>query len=190
MSLIKIKTEDEKTMEIDERILNFSELFHTLHENFETKLDKPLIGIKENDVKLLIKFCEACDYNPIKFESPLWKKPFQTHYNDIIGNNANLERFYNELTGDELIKYFKICYFYDSNPLRDFLYFKLYDVFNDKEKYKNYFKDEGKEKLEEILKINDDKKNYLYHEYEGFIEKQINSFSPEEIDNCLLQIYP
>ena len=190
MSLIKIRTEDEKNMELDERILNFSELFKTLHENYETKLDKPLTGIKENDVKLLIKFCDACDYIPINIETPLWKKTFQANYNDIIGNNAKLERFYNELTDDNLLKYFKICYFYNSNPLRDFLFFKLYDVFNDKEKFKNYFKDEGMDKLEEIVKINDEKKNYLYKEYQGFIEKQVNSFSDEEIENYLLQIYP
>ena len=189
MSLIKIKTEDEKIMEVDKSILKFSELFNTLYENYELNLDTPLTGIKKNDVKLLIKFCEACNYTPLKFESPLWKKSFQTHYNNIQ-NNAKLEQFYNELTGETLIKYFKISNFYDSNSLRDFLYFKLYDIFSDKEKYKNYFREEGEQKLEEILKINDEKKSYLYNTYNSFIEKQVNSFTPEEIENYLLQTYP
>ena len=89
-----------------------------------------------------------------------------------------------------MIQYFKICYFYESKVLQEFLYFKLYEVFNDKEKFKNYFKNENKDTLEQILKINDEKKNLLYNEYRDFIEKQVNLTSPEEIENYLIQFYP
>ena len=177
-------------MKVDEKITNISELFNTLHSNYETQMGKPLTGIRENDMNLLIDFCEAINYTPIKFNTPLWKKPFQIHYQEIIGKNEQLEKFYKELTCDKMLKYFKICYFYESKALQEFLYFKLFDVFNDKEKFKEYFKDEDKDILEQILKINDEKKNYLYNEYKDFIEKQINVFSSEEIDNYLLQYYP
>ena len=156
MSLIEFITEDEKVMKVDEKITNISELFNTLHENYETQIEKPLAGIRENDMNLLIDFCEAIDYTPIKFNKPLWKKPFQSHYDEVIGKNAKIEKFYKELTYDKMMKYFKICYFYDSKALKEFLYFKLYDVFNDKEKFKEYFKDENKENLEQILKISDE----------------------------------
>ena len=190
MSLIEFITEDEIVMKVDEKITKISELFNTLHENYETQMGKPLTGIREKDMNLLISFCEAIDYTPLKFKPPLWKKPFQNHYDEIIGKNEKLEKFYKELTSDKLLKYFKICYFYESKALQDFLYFKLYDVFNDKEKFKEYFKDEDKDTLEQILKITDEKKSYLYNEYKDFIEKQINLSSPEEIENYLLQYYP
>ena len=57
-------------------------------------------------VNLLISFCDAIDYTPIKFSTPLWKKPFQNHYNETIGKNEKLEKFYKELTSDKLLKYF------------------------------------------------------------------------------------
>ncbi len=43
-------TEDKKVMKVDERIVNFSELFKTLNENFETDIGKPLTGIKEKEM--------------------------------------------------------------------------------------------------------------------------------------------
>ena len=91
MSLIKFLTEDNKVMTVDERITKFSELFNTLHQNFETESGKPLAGIKESDINLLITFCEACNYTKIKYKTPLWKKPFQIHYDEIIGNNEKLK---------------------------------------------------------------------------------------------------
>ena len=190
MSLIELRTEDDVAMKIDERIVNFSELINTLHENFDTDLGKPLAGIKENEINLLIKFCEACNYTPVKFEKPIWKKTFKNHYFAIISKNKKLEEFYNDLNYDKLCAYFKICYFYDSTPLKEFLYFKLYDIFNDKEKFKEYFKDKDKDIMEQILNISDEKKDRLYNEYKNFIEKQIKAFSAEEIDNYLLQYYP
>ena len=190
MSLIEFKTDDEKIMKVDERIIQFSELFNTLHENYETEIGKPLTGITESDMNLLIAFCEACNYIPIKFKTPLWKKPFKQHYDEYIKNNEKLEKFYNELTCDKLMTYIKISYFYDSNSLKELLYFKLYDVFGDEEKCKEYFKDKDKEIMEKLLKFNDERESYLYHKYNNFIEKQVNSFSSEEIENYLLQYYP
>ena len=190
MSLITFLTEDDKVMTVDERITKFSELFNTLHQNFETESGKPLTGIKESDINLLITFCEACNYTKIKYKTPLWKKPFQIHYDEIIGNNEKLIEFYDELTLDKLLKYIKLSYFYDSNPLKDFCYFKLYDIFNDEKKCKEYFKDKDKKGIEAVLKIDDEKKNYLYNEYNNFIEKQVNSFSDEEIENYVLQHFP
>ena len=189
MNLIEFQTEDNKVMKVDERIIKISELFNTLHQNYETEIGKPLTGITEKDMNLLIEFCEAINYTPIKFNTPLWKKPFQIHYDEIIGKNEKLKNFYAQLTSDKLIQYFKICYFYESKVLQEFLYFKLYEVFNDKEKFKNYFKNENKDTLEQILKINDEKKNLLYNEYRDFIEKQVNLTSPEEIENYLIQFY-
>ena len=176
MSLIEFITEDEIVMKVDEKITKISELFNTLHENYETQMGKPLTGIREKDMNLLISFCEAIDYTPLKFKPPLWKKPFQNHYDEIIGKNEKLEKFYKELTSDKLLKYFKICYFYESKALQDFLYFKLYDVFNDKEKFKEYFKDEDKDTLEQILKITDEKKSYLYNEYKDLINIKKNNY--------------
>ena len=190
MTLIEFITEDDKLMKVDERITKFSELFNTLHENYETELGKPLTGITENDMNLLISFCEACNYTSIKFNTPLWKKPFKSHYDEIIGANKKLEKLYEELTCDKMLKYFKISYFYESTALKEFLYFKLYDIFNDKEKFKEYFKDKDKDIMEQILNISDEKKDRLYNEYKNFIEKQIKAFSAEEIDNYLLQYYP
>ena len=190
MTLIEFLTEDNKVMKIDERITKVSELFETLFQNYESEIDKPLTGITENDVNLLIEFCEAINYAPIKFNTPLWKKPFQIHYDEIIEKNEKLKQFYNQITSDKLVKYFKIGNYYESKALLEFLYFKLYDIFNDKEKFKSYFKDENKDTLEQILKINEEKKNYLYNEYKNFIEKQMNLIPPKEFDNYLLQCYP
>ena len=101
-----------------------------------------------------------------------------------------MEKFYNELTCEKLMECIKISDFYESNPLKAFLYFKLYDVFNDEQKCKEYFKDKDKETMERILKFNDEKINHLYNEYHDFIEKQVNLLSPEEIENCLMQQFP
>ena len=190
MSFIEFTTQENKTMKVDERIVNFSELFKTLHANYETEIGKPLAGIKEEEMNLLIKFCELCDYTPITFEQPIWKKSFKNHYFALIAKNKKLEDFYKELNYDKLCKFFKICYFYDSTPLKEFLYFKLYDIFNDEKKTIDYFKNEEKGTIEEALKIDDNKKNYLYIKYQDFIKKQIETLSPEEINNYCLEYYP
>ena len=190
MSLIELRTEDDVAMKIDERIVNFSELINTLHENFDTDLGKPLAGIKENEINLLIKFCEACNYTPVKFEKPIWKKTFKNHYFAIISKNKKLEEFYNDLNYDKLCTYFKICYFYDSTPLKEFLYFKLYDIFNDEKKCIDYFKSKDKDIMDQVVKIDDNKKSYLYNKYQDFIKKQIESLTPEEINSYCLQYYP
>ena len=190
MMLIEIQTEDGKIMNINQNITNFSGLFNTLHENYDTKGCTPLSGIFEKDLNILIDFCEACDYTIIKFDVPLWKKPFKNHYDEIIKGKEKLEKFYNELTCEKLMECIKISDFYESNPLKAFLYFKLYDVFNDEQKCKEYFKDKDKETMERILKFNDEKINHLYNEYHDFIEKQVNLLSPEEIENCLMQQFP
>ena len=189
-SLIELTTEDNKVIKIDKRISQFSELFHTLIENYGTKINKSLPGITENDLNLLITFCEACNYVPIKFNTPLWKKSFKIHYDDIIKKNKKLEKFYEELTCDNLLKCLKISYFYESTYLKEFVYFKIYDVFNDEAKFKEYFKDKDKDTIEQILKISDEKKSYLYNEYNDFIEKQVKFFSKEEIDNHLMEYFP
>ena len=190
MSLIEFRTEDDVVMKIDERIVNFSELINTLHENYETDMGKPLTGIKENEINLLVKFCEACDYTPINFEKPIWKKTFKNHYFAKIAKNKKLEDFYNELDYDKLCAYFRICYFYDSNPLKEFLYFKLYDIFNDEAKSIDYFKSKDKDIIEKVVKIDDNKKNILYKKYQDFIKKQIELLSPEEINAYCLEFYP
>ena len=191
MSIIQFTTQDEKTMKVDERIVNFSELFNILNLIYEKEIEKPLAGIKEAEMNLLIKFCEACDYTPITFEKPLWKKNFKNHYFAVISNNKKLEDFYNELNYDKLCSYLKICYFYDSLPLKEFLYFKLYDIFNDEKKTIDYFKCKDKENtIEEALKIDDNKRKYLYNKYQDFIKKQIETLSPEEINNFCLEYFP
>ena len=190
MPLIKFRTEDDKEMAVDERIVKFSELFNTLHENFETEIGKPLAGIKEEQMNLLVKFCDACDYTPIKFDKPIWKKDFSVHYSKIFSKNKKLESFYNELNYDQLCAYFKICYFYDSSPLKEFLYFKLYDIFNDDKKCINFFQSQDKDTIGEVIKIDNKKKNDLYLKYQDFLKKQIESLSPEEIEEYCLKCYP
>ncbi len=187
MSLIEFMTEDKKVMKVDERIVNFSELFKTLNENFETDTGKPLTGIKEKEMNLLVEFCEACDYNQINFEKPIWKKTFKKNYDEKIAKNEKLVKFYNELNCEKLCTYLKISYFYDCVALKEFLYFKLYDVFEDENKSKEYFKEKDNDIIEEILKIDDEKQNILYNHYQEFIRKQIQFLTPEEInDYCLL----
>ena len=189
MSSLKLRTEDDILMKVDKRVVNFSELINTLNENYEIDLGKPLTGIRENEIDLLIQFCEACDYSPIQFEKPIWKKTFKNYYFSIISKNKKLEEFYNELNYDKLCKYFRICYFYDSIPLKEFLYFKLYDIFNDEKKCIEFFT-EDKKIIEDVVKIDDAKKNLLYNKYQDFIMSQIESLSPEEINNYCLQYYP
>ena len=190
MSFIEFITQDEKKMKVDLRITQFSELINTLHENYETEMDAPLTGIKEKELSLLIKFCELCDYTPINFEKPLWKKSFKNHYFAKISCNKNLEQFYNELDYDKLCSYLKICYFYDSPPLKEFLYFKLYDLFNDEEKCRNFFQGKDKDVIAEALKLDDRKKKYLYDKYQEFIIKQIEELSPEEINDYCIECFP
>ncbi len=113
MSLIVLTTEDNKVMKVDKRIMDFSVLLKSLNENYGENMEDPLTGIKENDMNLLIKFCDACDYMPITFEKPIWKKTFKNNYITKISNNKKLEQFYNELDFKKLCQYFKISYFYD-----------------------------------------------------------------------------
>ena len=191
MSLIEFTTEDNKIMKVDERIVKFSEVFKTLHENYETEIGSPLTGIREEEMKILISFCEACDYTPITFEKPIWKKTFKNHYLAKISKNKKLEEFYTGLNYEKLCSFFKICYFYDSEPLKEFLYFKLCDIFNDEKKCIEYFKDKDEEEnIEKAVKIDDEKKNFLYHKYQDFIKKQIELLSPEEINDYCLQCCP
>ena len=190
MSFIEFTTEDNKIMKVDERIVKFSGILNTLHENYETEIGSPLTGIREEEMKVLITFCEACDYTPIVFEKPIWKKTFKNHYFAKIENNKKLEEFYNGLNYEKLCSFFKICYFYDSEPLKEFLYFKLYDVFNDEKKCIDYFKDKDKDTIKNALKIDEDKKNFLFNKYQDFIKKQVELLSPEEINDYCLQYWP
>ena len=190
MSLIEFRTQDDKEMKVDKRIVNFSELFNTLHENFETESGKPLAGILENEVNILITFCEACEYEPIKFDKPIWKKEFNNYYAEKIAKNKKLEEFYNKLDYDNLCLYLKISYFYDSLPLKEFLYFKIYDIFNDEQKCIDYFKSNDENTINNALIIDDEKKEYLYNKYQYFLRKQIESLSPEEINDYCLKCYP
>ena len=190
MSFIEFITQDEKKVKVDARITKFSELINTLHENYETELGAPLTGIKEQELNLLIEFCEVCNYTPIIFEKPLWKKNFKNHYFAIISKNEKLEKFYKELDYEKLCKFFKICYFYDSGPLKEFLYFKLYDIFNDEEKCKKFFTGKDKEAIEEAIKIDDNKRKNLFIKYQDFIKEQIEGLSPEEINDYCLECCP
>ena len=190
MSFIEFVTQDNKKMKVDKRIVEFSELFNTLNENYETEMGSPLAGIKEEQMNLLIKFCEACDYTPITFEKPIWKKTFKNHYLAIISKNKKLEDFYNDLNYDKLCEYFKICYFYDSTPLKEFLYFKLYDIFNDEQKTIDYFDSKDKDIIKKAVEIDDNKRNYLYNKYQNFINKQLEKLTPQEINDYCQQCYP
>ena len=190
MSFIEFVTQDNKKMKVDKRIVNFSELFNTLHENFETELGSPLAGIKEAEMNLLIKFCEACEYTPITFEKPIWKKTFKNCYFAKISKNKKLEKFYNDLNYDKLCTYFKISYFYDSTPLKEFLYFKIYDIFNDEQKCIEYLDSKDKDIIKKAMEIDDNKRNYLYNKYQKFIQKQLEALTPQEINDYCLQCYP
>ena len=189
-TMIEFQTQDNKIMNVDKRIINFSELFNTLFENYETDPNKPLTGILENEVNSLISFCEACNFEVIKFEKPLWKKNFKNFYFGIILKNKKLQEFYEKLNVDNIIYYLKISHFYDSLPLREILYFKLYDIFNDDEKCINFFSNDDANKIKEIKEINNNKKNYLYNKYQSFLEKQIGLLTNEEIDNYCSEYYP
>ena len=190
MDSIDFTTQDNVTMKVDQRIVKFSDLFNTLNENYETEIGKPLAGIKEEEMKLLIEFCEACDYTPISFEKPIWKHTFQTNYDTKIAQNEKLVKFYNELNCERLCKFFKICYFYDSEALKEFLYFKLYDIFEDEKKCIDYFKKKDEDIIEKIVKIDDEKKNILYRNYQDFIKNQIQYLTPEEINDYCKLYYP
>ena len=190
MSLIVLTTEDNKVMKVDKRIMDFSVLLKSLNENYGENMEDPLTGIKENDMNLLIKFCDACDYMPITFEKPIWKKTFKNNYITKISNNKKLEQFYNELDFKKLCQYFKISYFYDSECLKEFLYFKLYEIFDDESKCIDYFKDQDKDTIKESIKIDEDKKAILYNKYQDFIQKQVQLLTPEEIEDYCLQCFP
>ncbi len=190
MTLIELRTQDNKVIKADQRIIEFSELFRTLYDNFEIEVGKPLIGIKEPDVKLLIEFCEVCDYTPIKFEKPIWKKSFKYHYSSIISKNKKLEEFYDKLDYNKMCLLFKLSFFYDSTPLKELLFFKLYEIFEDESKCKDFFKEEDKNAMEEALAIDDGKKQFLYTNYQNFVQKQMEFLTPEEIDDLCLKYYP
>jgi len=189
MPLIQLRTEDNKIISVDENIIQFSELLNTLVENYKNDLSQPLKGIKEKEINLLIKFCDACNYTKIIFDKPLWKKTFKNHYFATISHNEKLEKFYNEIDCDKLCELFKISYFYDSLPLKEFLYFKLYDIFNDENKTKEYFKKKDGNNIKKIIEIDDEKKRLLFNKYQDFINKQIETFTEEEINEFCNQYY-
>jgi len=188
--MIELRTQDDKLIKVDQRIIEFSELFRTLYDNFEIEVGKPLTGIKESDVKLLIEFCEVCDYTPIKFEKPIWKRNFNYYYTSIISRNNKLKEFYDKLDYEKISILFKLSFFYESTPLKELLFFKLYEIFDDENKCKDFFKEEDKKVLEEALTINDDKKQILYNNYQYFIQRQMESLTPEEIEDLCQQYYP
>ena len=190
MTLIELRTQDDKVIKADQRIIEFSELFRTLYDNFEIEIGKPLDGIKEADVKLLIEFCEICDYTPIKFEKPIWKKSFKYLYSSIISKNKKLEDFYKKLDYNKMCSLFKISFFYDSTPLKELLFFKLYEIFEDESKCKSFFKEEDKNVLQQALTIDDEKRQFLYNNYQNFIEKQMEYLTPEDINDLCLEYYP
>ena len=111
MTFIELRTEDNQVIKADKRIIEFSELFRTLYDNFEIEIGKPLTGIKEPDVKLLIDFCEVCDYTSIKFEKPIWKKNFKYHYLSTISKNQKLKEFYDKLDYTKMCLFFKLSFF-------------------------------------------------------------------------------
>ena len=189
-TMLEFQTQDNKIMNVDKRIIHFSELFNTLFENYETDPKKPLAGILENEVNSLVCFCEACNFEIIKFEKPLWKKNFKNYYFGIISKNIKLQEFYEQLNIDNLNYYLKISHFYDSMPLREIIYFKLYDIFNDTQKCINFFSNDDINKIKEIREITDNKKNYLYNKYQSFLEKQIENLNNEEIDKYCNEYYP
>ena len=190
MTMIELRTEDDKVIKADQRIIEFSELFRTLHDNFEIEIGKPLTGIKEPDVKLLMDFCEVCDYTPIKFEKPIWKKNFKYHYSSTISKNKKLKEFYDKIDYSRICLLFKLSFFYDSTPLKELLFLKLYEIFEEENKCKDFFEEEEKNVMEEALTINDDKKQLLYNKYQNFVQMQLDALTPEEIDDLCLKNYP
>ena len=70
------------------------------------------------------------------------------------------------------------------------LFFKLYEIFEDESKCKDFFKEEDKNAMEEALAIDDGKKQFLYTNYQNFVQKQMEFLTPEEIDDLCLKYYP
>ncbi len=174
-----LKTEDNIEIKVDNNIEKISKLFETLLHNFKIKKEQSIQNLNSKDIKKLIDFCELCNYTPIKFDKPLWSIEIEIHKKKL---NDKLLEFYNNLDSNKILEYSLISDFYEVDTIDELIYLKLYEVFQSDDSIINYFQNENND-IKNHLVIDDNRKKYLYNKYKFYIQKQLNEFSDEEINN-------
>ena len=183
----EIITEDNIEMTIDKRISNMSGLFATLMENynFDNKKEK-ISSIRSTDLKLLIDFCEKCNYINFTFSKPLWIHEVGYY---LEGLKEKVKQFYKEqLSNEGILVYSKIADHFSVNALEELITLKLYEVFSSQEKIKNFFKNEKKFE-DKDFEISPEREKFLMDKYEYYINKQIESLDEDEINNLCFKFY-
>ena len=183
----EIITEDNIEMTIDKRISNMSGLFATLMENynFDNKKEK-ISSIRSTDLKLLIDFCEKCNYINFTFSKPLWIHNVSYY---LEGLKEKVKLFYKEqLSNEGIVVYSKIADYFSVNALEELITLKLSEIFSSQEKIKNFFKTEKKFE-DKDFELSDEREKYLMEKYEYYINKQIESLNEDEINNLCFKFY-
>lgn len=183
----EIITEDNVEMSLDKKIANMSGLFGTLMENynFDNKKEK-IASIRSTDLKLLVDFCEKCNYQNFTFNKPLWIHEVGYY---LEGLKEKVKMFYKEqLTNEGIVVYSKIADYFSVNALEELITLKLYEVFSSQENIKNFFKHEKKFN-EKDFEISNEREKFLMEKYEYYINKQIESIDEDEINNLCFKFY-
>lgn len=178
---IEIITEDNVEMTLNRKIGEMSKLFETLLENYSFSGSKEkLASIQSKDLKLLIEFCEMCNYSNFSLNKPLWVHDVNYHLEGLKEKVKNF--YYEKLTNDEIIIYSKIADYFSVPALEELIVLKLFEVFSSQEKIINFFKNEYNFTDKDFI-LDENRKQFLKEKYDFYINKQIEKMDEDEINN-------
>ena len=199
--MITIITEDKQEIHVDKRIRNVSKLFDVLISEYDLMNEhKGITGINYVDVEMLNKFADACGYEGVMFEKPLWLKGYDKCYE---GMNAKMKEFVDrELTCDKIKDYMKICGYYEVDALEEVIVWKLSYVFSCWENINNYFNNNNNSSdkykcglplspvtKEELNGSTKEQMEMLKQKYNYYIMNQLNMFSGNDIEELCYKFY-
>ena len=200
--MITIITEDKKEVQVDKRIRHISKLFEVLLSEYDLMSeDKGIVGITYADVEMLNKFGDACGYEGVTFEKPLWLKGYDTCYEEM---NTKMKKFVNEeLTCDKIKEYIRICGYYGVDALEEVIVWKLGCVFSCWENINNYFNNggDGSDKCkgggvllspvskEELSGCTKEQMKMLKQKYDYYVMHQLDMFSDKDIEELCYKFY-
>lgn len=186
LNFIQIKTEDNIQMTINKDIRLMSQLFDDLISNYDIRnaSDETMKGIYSNDLKMLIDFCEKCNYKPIELSKQFWKYSVSDQLSSL---NESIQKFYSALSIKEMCDYLKICDFYTVPFLEEIIYLKLYDIFTSKQGgIDDYFSLQCKDLFQMDIKTEIN----LHQKYSKYCQiQEINEMNDDELNAYCERFY-
>lgn len=173
---MKIKTNDQIISVIDENIVPFIGLLNDIREDFDSMETVNLSQISQSDLLKVISFINDLEFEHFEIRRPFYN--YKVIVDEKINSKQKLRNFFEQLTIENIIEYFRISDFLNVPSLENILYLKLAEIFSSKTNISNYFKLNENE-----LDLTEEKRIALLKKYTGHFN--FDHLSNEEIDNIL-----